>query len=149
MIPTIAHVDLQRVRDCLQGKVTHRGCGKTVAKVMLLISAALNNAMKMPTSSHTVYLYVGENGPHVCDVQRTAMRFLQDLRFDITSHSFGNGGINTYYRGRYIKFMFITPENMMCKIRGTRFKKVAIDLTPETHTKHARAIFEARQIYTI
>lgn len=148
MIPTIAHVDLQRVRDCLQGKVTHRGCGKTVAKVMLTISAGINFLLKSKPSQTINLLFVGENQRHLKDIQAMAQRFLTDLQFDILNHSYASGHIRTYFAGRYINFHFFAPENIMCKVRGTSYDKAIVDLTYDTYAEHARAMFEVKHIYT-
>lgn len=148
MIPSVAHVDLQRVKDCLQGKVTHRQCGKTVARVMLMISAGINAIYTAKPSAFVNFLFVGENQRHLKDIQAMAHTFLTDLNFDIISHSYASGFIKTYASGRYISFFFYSPENVMCKVRGTTFDKTIVDLTYDTYAKHARELFEVKHIYT-
>lgn len=110
MLHTIKQVDIQRVRDCLQQKVTDRGCGKTVAKVMLMISAALNLCGKVRYTAH--FAFIGENAHHVYDIQYMAMQFLGELNFTILHHY--NGRIAACYpNGTRVDFSFYSPEKYL------------------------------------
>lgn len=146
MTPPLYAIDFDRVRDCLQGKVTHRGCGKTVAKNLVMISSALNDVDTVPTSSWLPYLFIAENERCVSDPTLWTMETLTDLNFDIIDFQPRMGAVKASYRGRYMNFRFSSPENIMTKVRGMTFKKIIMDLTYDTARQHARELYQLTQI---
>ncbi len=153
MIEQISEVDFQRVKDCLQGALTDRGCGKTVARVLLMISAAINFACnpKRCKGSRPKYsarlLFIGENHRHVEDIQRMTMHFLQGLNFEIVSYTVAGGYIQTLFHGWLVDFQFCSPGNIMCRVRGSTYDKAIVDLTSHTAIKYGYTLEEVIHIY--
>jgi hypothetical protein len=150
IIHTIRELDINRVRDVLQGKATGRGCGKTIAKMMLMFA----HGMRRVDKHWTHFLYVGENPTHTRDVQRTSLILLDEIGFNVGfdsklngSHEFGMFGnqIKTWYEGREVTFMFAPAnEDLPCRIRGSRFDRAFVDLTWDTAARYGRALDEIR-----
>ena len=71
MIP-LSEVDIQRVKDVRDGKLWDRGCGKTIERMVTLLSYL------QPHNDGKEYLFIGENGWHTQDIYRTFFRWVQE-----------------------------------------------------------------------
>lgn len=147
-------IDFDRVRDVLQGKRTGRGCGKTIAKLMLMISHAIQPKDKF---DHKAFLFVAENTEHALVLQKIIISILDDVGFNVgfdysSSHnqdgqSYGmhDCRIFTYFRGCDITFWFAgAGAYLPSLIRGNRFNRAFIDVTWDTAAKYSNEIDQVK-----
>lgn len=156
MIP-LYEVDPEHVCLVRDGKLFGRGCGKTIEKMVTLLSYL------QPQYGGNKYLFVGENQNHVRDIYRTFFYWIQDSGVfcqyspsTLTYHAeFPLPPPPTSIIGKLIaffkkptlisvpdvEFYFTTADRV--NTRGRTYDRIILDLTPKKYFQNRRRIEEA------
>lgn len=137
MIPSIFEIDFDRVKNCLSENTTQQRCGKTTAKILLMLSIALNHLSKMQPNEYCQFLFVGENKNYLVDLMSMMSNFLLDLGINETSQVFPTPHVIAVFSNKKtICFGFYSPEHLLNEVQRYTFKNITVDLTPQTYERY-------------
>jgi len=153
MIP-LYEVDPERVKLVREGKLFGRGCGKTIEKMVTLLSYL------QPQYSGNKYLFIGENQNHVRDIYHTFFYWIQDsgafcqcspstltcnAEFPLPPPPTSIiGKLVAFFKKPAaipaVNFYFTTVDR--AHTRGRMYDRIILDLTPEKYFQNHRRIEE-------